>query len=173
MNEQKRNFSVLLSYLFCCLTGVLFHFLYGWSSEWMVLRPFVPVNESVFEHLKLLFYPMLLATVSEAFLTGRSPMMLLASRAVSAWISCALLTGFFYSYSALAGHTILFVDIASYFVFVALAYRLSEAFCARCGKSPAFVAIGCFLLIAACALFALFSEFHPELPFFQDPSSSL
>ena len=40
------------------LGGVLLHFLYNWMQQSILIAPFSSVNESTWEHMKLLFFPM-------------------------------------------------------------------------------------------------------------------
>ena len=46
--------------LFTIGVGSLAHFIYQWTGENPAAALFVPVNESTWEHMKMLFYPMLL-----------------------------------------------------------------------------------------------------------------
>lgn len=50
----------VIGVIFVTLAGTLSHFLYGWSGKNALVGLFAPVNESVWEHMKLLFFPMLL-----------------------------------------------------------------------------------------------------------------
>jgi len=43
----------LLGFVFCCILGTLSHFFYDWSGQNIIVGMFCPVNESVWEHLKL------------------------------------------------------------------------------------------------------------------------
>lgn len=45
---------------FVITTGSLAHFFYDWSGHASIVGYFTPVNESIWEHMKLLFFPMLL-----------------------------------------------------------------------------------------------------------------
>lgn len=47
------------------ILGTLNHFLYDWSGKNPVIALFTPVNESVWEHMKLLFFPFLLLSLIE------------------------------------------------------------------------------------------------------------
>ncbi len=68
---NKKIFRYTLSgILFTSILGTLSHFLYGWSGSRVLVGLFAPVNESVWEHMKLLFFPMLLYFVFES--VGRS-----------------------------------------------------------------------------------------------------
>ena len=44
--------------------GTLLHFLFDWTGGNAVVALFSAVNESIWEHLKLLFYPMVLFAVA-------------------------------------------------------------------------------------------------------------
>ena len=45
--------------LFTAAMGTLLHFVYDWSGGWGAAAAFSAVNESTWEHMKLLFFPML------------------------------------------------------------------------------------------------------------------
>ena len=53
--------------VFSLIVGTLLHFTYEWSGENKFIASFSAVNESVWEHLKLVFYPMLIAGIVEYF----------------------------------------------------------------------------------------------------------
>ena len=53
--QSKKSFFIRFSILF--FWGALWHFLYSWSGNNILVGMIAPVNESVFEHLKLLFFP--------------------------------------------------------------------------------------------------------------------
>ena len=46
--------------IFVLIAGTLAHFLYDWSGKNFVIGFFTPINESIWEHIKLLFFPMLI-----------------------------------------------------------------------------------------------------------------
>ena len=47
-----------IGFFFTVVFGVLLHFLYEWSYNSVWIAPFSGVNESTWEHMKLLFFPM-------------------------------------------------------------------------------------------------------------------
>ncbi len=57
----------IISFIIASLLGVIFHFIYGWSGENAVAGLFFPVNESTWEHLKLIFFPILLVSIGEFY----------------------------------------------------------------------------------------------------------
>lgn len=54
---------VIVGFFFVGILGTLFHFVYDWSGQAWIVGLYVPVNESTWEHMKLLFMPMLLYIV--------------------------------------------------------------------------------------------------------------
>ena len=61
MNELKKE--MIKGILFVSIVGTLWHFVYEWSGQNPIVGLFFPVNESTWEHMKLLFFPMLLYTL--------------------------------------------------------------------------------------------------------------
>ncbi len=62
-NKKVKKFYkryVVIGFFVVGILGTLFHFVYGWSGQLWLVGLFVPVNESTWEHMKLLFIPMLI-----------------------------------------------------------------------------------------------------------------
>ena len=55
---DKRGTSVweVSGVLFILAIGSALHFVFEWTGEFTLVAPFVPVNESVWEHLKMAFW---------------------------------------------------------------------------------------------------------------------
>ena len=56
-----------LGFLFTVGVGTLLHFVYEWSGKMALVAPFSNVNESTWEHMKLLFYPAFLFAIIQSF----------------------------------------------------------------------------------------------------------
>ena len=56
--RRRLFFWELAGFLFTGALGVLLHFLYEWSGGNTLAAAFSAVNESTWEHMKLLFFPM-------------------------------------------------------------------------------------------------------------------
>ena len=70
---NKRNkrlyISTIIGTIFVSAAGTLLHFVYGWTGNHFIVGLFAPVNESTWEHMKLLYFPMLLYCAAEYFLS--------------------------------------------------------------------------------------------------------
>ena len=156
----------ILTALATSLGGAALHFLYDLLPSPLTAL-FSPINESVWEHLKLLFWPMLLGAI---FLSRRSrnrPRLWSAFFAALLAAPTFLLTAF-YSLKAV-GVEGLGLDIALYFVSMFAGYWLAWVLYRR--KRPE--TAGGWLLMAVIvygASLILFTFAAPPLPIFQSLS---
>lgn len=155
-------------FLFTALAGTLFHFLYDWSHQNAIVGLFTPVNESVWEHIKLLYFPMLLFAV---FATRKwKSFFPCIGYALSAGIlfGCLLIPVLYYTYTGIFGVQITAVDIAIFYIstFTAFlsAYHLANT--CRGQKQNRLVRP---LVILLGAAFFTFTFFPPALPLFASP----
>ena len=51
---------VIVGFFVVGILGTVFHFVYEWCNRAWIVGLFVPVNESTWEHMKLIFIPMLM-----------------------------------------------------------------------------------------------------------------
>ena len=68
MNIKKWQIFVII---FCLILGTLLHFTYEWSNYNIIVGIFSAINESVWEHLKLVFYPMFIISIIGYFIIGK------------------------------------------------------------------------------------------------------
>ncbi len=159
----------LIGFAAVSLFGTLLHFVYDWTKS-PVAALFSGVNESTWEHMKLLFFPMLLvAVVQSIFLFGaHADVWCIKLRGTLAGL--ALIPALFYTLRGVFGVTPDWVNITIFFVAAALA-SLYELHLFIHGKRPCNTAfaIGVFVLIAL--LFWVFTFYPPHLPLFRDPIS--
>ena len=92
MNQRTRFF---IRYLFVVLFGVFLHFAYELSGNNPIVGLFAPVNESVWEHLKLLFFPMLTLTIWDLFITNRNNLNFLPARTIGILSGLAFIVVFY------------------------------------------------------------------------------
>jgi hypothetical protein len=111
--------------LFIIIVGTLLHFTFKWSGYWKPTALFSAVNESVWEHLKLGFWPALLFGFIEALLLHQKAHNFLFAKAVVLYLIPLGIVIFFYFYTALLGHHVLALDILIFVLSVVLAQYLS------------------------------------------------
>ena len=165
-NAKIRNYQIA-SAIFACIAGTLLHFTYKFFGENNFVALFSAVNESVWEHLKLLFFPMLLSIIIGYFFIGKNVPNFLCSKLMGILVSLFFIIVFFYTYTGIIGKSIIFVDIASFFVSVILGEYLSYKFMISNFRCNTILAIIILVIILVC--FFLFTYFTPKIQIFKDP----
>ena len=150
------------------LGGTLLHFLYDWLGGALWVAPFSGVNESTWEHMKLLFWPMLVfATVQSFFFRDRGDFWCVKLRGTLPGL--LLIPVLFYSYNGVIGQSPDWINIAIFFVSAAAAYlyetRLFERESVTCRRPRWAVAALCLIGV----LFVVFTFVTPEIGVFRDP----
>ena len=123
MNKRYKKITGL-GILWTIVLGTLSHFFYQWSHENMLVGLFSPVNESVWEHLKLLFFPALTYMFIEQKAMGKAMPGLLGKNLLGLFAGLLVMLLLFYGYTAFSGKSILWVDIGIFGVCVLLTFLL-------------------------------------------------
>ena len=97
------------------ICGTLWHFLYEWTGNSAVIGIIAPVNESTWEHLKLLFFPSLIYSAAEYFSVPEKPENYISASIAGIFAGMAAITSFFYTYTGIIGKNFIVLDIFSYF----------------------------------------------------------
>lgn len=160
----------LAGFVFTIIIGTLVHFVYQWSGESVISAPFSAVNESTWEHLKLLVVPLLLFSIAEYVCYGKTLSNFLAARTLCALAGMAAIVVVFYGYTAFTKQNWLWADIGVFILAVALSYSLSYVLLKHGLLSGKGWEIAARVLLALLAVsFILFTTQPPHLFLFQDP----
>ena len=162
----------LIGIICIVILGSMLHFVFGWSGQWRPLAFIAAVNESVWEHLKLGFWPAVLYFLIEYRYIRRSTKNFLFAKTTGIYLIPIVITVLFYSYTAFI-EDMLAADILIFVLAVVIgqlvSYRiLSSRPLPRSFHRFAIVALSCLVLI-----FALFTFYPPHLPIFRDPISGV
>ena len=152
--------------------GTLLHFLYDWSGESLLTAPFSGVNESTWEHMKLLFWPMFLFSVIQSFFFKEYKNFWCIKRN-GILLGLGLIPVLFYTYNGVIGKSPDWINIAIFFISAAAAY-IYEAFRLlknkpSCQSPKSAIAVLCIIAL----LFVLFTFRTPEIGIFKDPLTSI
>ena len=167
MNRSLRLWQ-LFGFGVTALGGTLLHFLYDWLGGSLWVAPFSGVNESTWEHMKLLFWPLLLyAVVQSFFFRDRKDFWCVKLRGIL--LGLALIPVLFYTYNGVVGPSPDWLNITIFFISAAAVYlyetRLFEKGTAACKRPKEAVAALCLIGI----LFGVFTYVTPEIGIFRDP----
>lgn len=162
----------LLGFAVTSLLGTLLHFVYDWTGESIFAAPISAVNESTWEHMKLLFFPMFVFSLIESrFFTEYKNFWCVKLR--STLLGLSLIPIIFYTYNGVIGKSPDFVNISIFFIAAAASYiyevRLFNKNNIIC-KNPKYSFLA---LIFIGALFVTFTFLTPTLAIFRDPITML
>lgn len=167
---MKRSIGLfeLWGFATAALGGTLLHFLYDWLGEAAWIAPFSGVNESTWEHMKLLFWPMFLFAIGQSFFfRERADYWCVKLRGVL--LGLILIPIIFYTYNGVVGRSPDWINIAIFFIAAAIAYiyetRLFQAQKLRCKHPRLAIATLCTIAL----LFAIFTFATPQIAIFKDP----
>lgn len=167
---MKRNRLIFESATVSVL-GTLLHFAYEWSNKNPLFAVFGAINESVWEHLKLLFWPCFIITVAELLILKRQKEGFLLSRFAGAFCGMVTIVAVFYTLSGVLGSEIGWFNIILFYISVLLSFALSDLFMKnKCFNFKHSVAWGFSLFLALSLLFAVFSFNPPNAGIFKEPS---
>lgn len=157
--------------LFTLVFGMLLHFFYQWSGGKQIVGRFAPVNESIWEHLKLLFFPIVLFSIAEYFFIGKEYPNFIPAKALSVTIGMLLIVVLFYIYTVIIGGHRLWADILLFVLGAVAAYAYSLYIISQPSLGIAGQLIGAGIIIVFILCFAVFSYDPPHIPLFADPNT--
>lgn len=169
--EKSLRCYAIISSIFTVVLGTLLHFTYQWSGNNEFVALFSAVNESTWEHLKLLFMPMFIFTLWEY--TKLSPRYdnYLISKVLGILAGLISIPLLFYGYTAILGTNYLLLDILTFILSVLIAHIVSYRLLAHgCFSGTEGKIIGVILLLSLAIAFFWFTYFPPNLTLFAIPS---
>ena len=169
--KKEKNFLLfeILSTVFILILGTVLHFTFAFSNNNPIVGIFSAVNESTWEHLKLLFFPMLITIIIGFFVKNKS-INYVCNKTKGLIIALSFIIVFFYTYTGVIGTNYAFLDISSFFIATLLgqiyAYIKNKS---NCPCNISFLVI-LFLLLFS---FIFFTFFTPHICLFKDTVTKL
>ena len=165
MNTLKRF--CIIGAISTIIAGIISHFVYEWSGNNFLVGLFFPVNESIWEHMKLLFFPMF----SYALIAGKQMEeeypCIYNAMFLGILVGLVLIPTMFYTYTGILGFSVDWVNIALYVISVLAAYYAVYRVAKKCtiGDSK----ILRYAMYALLLAFMIFSAYPPKLGIFVSP----
>jgi hypothetical protein len=160
----------LVGMVFIIVLGSVLHFTFEWSGSQPVVGVFSAVNESVWEHLKLVYWPAFLFLLVEYLPLKKAAVAnFFLAKTVGVYLMVLIIPAVFYSYTAFTGESILAVDIGSFVVAVVVGQLASFKLLTHRRLSEKFVWVSLAALVALGIAFAVFTFVPPHLGVFRDP----
>ena len=166
--SAKRN---VIAFFIISIIGTLSHFVYEWTGKPYLIGLFFPVNESTWEHLKLLFFPSLIYFAVVYFTLKEKPKNYISATAISIIAGMVSIVVMFYTYQGVLGRNIDFLNILIYFLGVIMTvYIMQRILKTQSYSSGTANVISLFFLLLTAILFVSFSFNPPSLGIFLPPA---
>ena len=160
----------IIGLLVTSIVGTLLHFLYEWLGEAAWIAPFSGVNESTWEHMKLLFWSMFLFSIVQSFFfKDRKDFWYVKLKGIL--LGLALIPIIFYTYNGAISKSPSWFNIAIFFITTAIVYIYETKEFNKNKMKFISPKLAIPLLSAIALLFVAFTFKTPELEIFRDPVS--
>ncbi len=161
-----------LGFVFTSVFGTLLHFVFDWTNQNIIVGLFSAVNESIWEHMKLLYFPMLIFALFESRYFENEYKNFWCAKAKGFFIGLTVIPMLYYTYTGALGVKTDWFNILIFFIAAAISFfteTKSMKNNRECILSPTASKIFIFTL---GLLFILFTFCTPKIPLFKDPLNS-
>ncbi len=167
--KKSISFWQMIGFIATGVGGTFLHFLYDWTGQNPVVGAFSAVNESTWEHMKLLFFPMLVFSLVEYGRIGKQYPNFWCVKVMGAVLGLTVIPALYYTYTGALGVSADWFNITIFFIAAAAVYRLETRLLQNSRPRCAFpkMALGSLLLLGV--IFVMLTFFPPRLPLFQPP----
>lgn len=156
MNPLKRY--SIIGIFFVLIAGTLSHFLYEWTGRSFIAGLFTPVNESTWEHMKLLFFPMLVYALFMIPKLRKKYPSVVPAAAFGILTGTILIPVIFYTYTGILGYHLFLLDVGTFAVSVVIAfYAVYKLSLSRSVRPYGYFLYGLLFLFLICFLWFTFS----------------
>lgn len=153
---MKLTYWEFFGILFIVGLGIFLHYAYELSNYNQFVALFAPVNESLWEHLKMVFYGMIgFALVEYIFIGGEAKNFVFA-KAFSSILACFLVAVLYYGYTSFLDHKLVF-DIIIFVLAIIIAQLCSFAIIKSKFYFRGINYIGLLLIFAVIMVFSSFT----------------
>ena len=150
--------------------GTILHFLYNWTGGSILVAPFSGVNESTWEHMKLLFWPLFLfALVQRPYFKNQKNYWCV--KLAEILLGLVLIPVLFYTYNGVLGKSPGRINIAIFYITALLVFLFERWVFKNDWLQCRFPRLAFAAICLLGVLFVMFTYSPPQIPLFQDPLS--
>jgi hypothetical protein len=156
--------------VFIIIIGSMLHFTFEWSGFQEIVGMFSAVNESVWEHLKIAFFPTLLYTIFEYRYLNKKTNNFFFAKTLGVFAILIIIPLIFYSYTIFIEHN-LTIDVLSFIFAIIVGQLVSYKMLTFKKLSKNLKLISLVALIILAIAFVVFTFYPPQIQLFQDPNT--
>lgn len=165
--KQSASVRKTVGFLFVSGAGTFLHFLYDITEKNTAAGLISAVNESIWEHMKLIFYPMLLFSLIEQRYSDVKPPVFRCSTMCGILLALGLIPVLYYTYTGILGTSADWFNITIFFLAAAaVLWTETRLFQEKraCRLPPAAALV---LLLIPIPVFSLLTFSPTQIPFFE------
>ena len=148
--------------------GTVLHFLYDWTNGSTVASLVSGVNESTWEHMKILFFPLFLFAIIESrFFKEYENFWCI--KLIGTTVGLILIPVLFYTYNGAFGKSPDWLNISIFFISAAMSFILETYLFKKDSIKCRFSKLAFLAFCVISVLFFVFTFYPPHLPLFLDP----
>ena len=160
----------IVGIFFIIFLGAAFHFTFALSGNNPVVGAFSAVNESVWEHLKLPFWPSIFWLLFAMYPLRKIVGNFFSAKVIGISLMLVIIPVVFYTYTAFI-EGIFLVDLATFIVAVIIGQLVSYKMYKQTQGSKLTELIAFADIILLAVIFVAFTFYPPHLPIFLDSST--
>ena len=150
----------IVAIIFSIICGTLFHFVYQWTGENKI---------SIWEHLKLVFYPMGIFAIIEYFIVKNRVNNYLEAKTIGIFVAIFFIIVAYFTYTGIIGAGIFFIDILIFILSIIIGECVAYKLMTRKNESNEKTKIlAIIILVFLLFCFSLFTYYSPEVNLFRD-----
>ncbi len=158
--------NIIIIIIACIILGTILHFLYDKTNKNPIVGIFSATNESIWEHLKLSFFPIIIVGVFEYIFARQGMNNFWSSKLIGAIAAMIFTVVAFYTYYGILGKDYFILDIIIFIVSIILGELISyKIMMIEPMETEILSIIG---IVIITLIFAIFTKNPPDIPLFQD-----
>ena len=159
----------MVGFIVTAVLGTLLHFLFDWARQNILAAVFSAVNESIWEHRKLLFYPMFLFAMLEYHFWGKKYINFWCIKLMGKLFGLTLIPVIYYTYTGISGISADWFNVTIFFIAAGAAFWLETKLFQKVWSCPMPSGVALALLFLISVVFTVLTFVPPHIPYFRDP----
>ena len=171
---KKIKTAQIIVIILSLIIGTILHFTYELSGENNFVASFSAVNESTWEHLKLVFFPMLILGIIEYFVVKKESNNYIEAKTIGIFTAICFIIVFFYTYTGILGTNFFVIDILTFILSIIIGEYVTYKLMTIENQSTTLskvLSIGILIFLLLC--FIIFTYNQPKVNLFKDPREKI
>jgi len=171
LSEKRVIFGYeLAGMILIIIVGSMLHFTFEWSGNQPIVGVFSAVNESVWEHLKIAFWPTLVYAIFEYRYLNKRTNNFFSAKAIGIYAIMFIIPTIFYSYTLFTKENLI-IDILSFIFAIIVGQLISYKLLTFKKLSKSLELVSLVALVILALAFVVFTFYPPQIQLFQDPNT--